>query len=132
MTLNELSQLHYLQREIAHDEARIQQIRTAASCTSVSMDGLPRSPNIGSCKVSAAAESIADLEAMIKRRQELCILEEKRIRQYIDSIEDSRTRLIFVCRFCDLMSWNAVADVVGGNNTEDSVKKIVYRYLKQH
>lgn len=130
MTLTELSQLHYLQKEIAHDEERIRMIREQACSTAVSTDGMPKTSS-GRSKVAYAGESIADLETMIKRRQELCILEEKRIRQYIDSIEDSRTRLIFTCRFCDLMTWNQVADVIGGNNTEDSVKKTVYRHLKR-
>ena len=39
------------------------------------------------------------------------------------------TRLIFTYRFVDCLSWQKVAEAVGGGNTEGSVKMICYRYL---
>lgn len=34
-------------------------------------------------------------------------------------------------RFQDFLKWDAVAAKLGGNNTEDSVKKACYRFLKK-
>jgi len=63
MTLTELSQLHYLQKEIAHDEERIRMIREQACSTAVSTDGMPKTSS-GRSKVAYAGESIADLETI--------------------------------------------------------------------
>jgi len=50
---------------------------------------------------------------------------------FIMNIEDSQTRLIFKLRCFNLLSWNAVADKIGGMNSEYTVKKRFYRYLKK-
>jgi hypothetical protein len=62
------------------------------------------------------------LERMIARRDNL--------QQFIDDIPDSYTRYIFTLRFVNNMSWKEIATAAGGRNTEDSVKKRCYRYLK--
>ena len=51
------------------------------------------------------------------------------IERFISGIRDSHTRRIVRLRVIDGMSWNEVADNVGGGNTEDSVKKVYYRYV---
>lgn len=51
--------------------------------------------------------------------------------EYIESIGDSRMRRIIRMRFLDKMTWNQVADNIGGNNTEDSVKKAFYRFIEE-
>lgn len=52
------------------------------------------------------------------------------VEEFISSVEDSRMRRIITLRFVENLSWNAVADRIGGNNTSDSVKKAFYRYLE--
>lgn len=49
---------------------------------------------------------------------------------FIESIEDSRMRMIVTYRFIENYSWNQVADAIGGGNTEDSVKKAFYRFME--
>ena len=65
--------------------------------------------------------------------RKLCELKEKRkeIVNFIMSIEDPQTRLIVKLRCFNLLSWNAVADRVGGMNSEYTVKKRFYRFLKK-
>ena len=46
-----------------------------------------------------------------------------KVEEFIASVDDSRMRRIITLRFIDNLSWNKVADRIGGNNTEDSVKK---------
>lgn len=52
------------------------------------------------------------------------------VEEFIASVEDSRMRRIITLRFIDNLSWNKVADRIGGNNTEDSVKKAFYRFVE--
>lgn len=53
------------------------------------------------------------------------------VEEFITSIEDSRMRRIVTLRFVDNLSWGRVADRIGGGNTEDSVKKSFYRFMKR-
>ncbi len=78
---------------------------------------------------------IAVKTAEIKRKIEEKLLELEKAKNevtgYILGIDDCQTRLIFKLRCLNLLSWNAVADQVGGMNSEDSVKKRFYRYLER-
>ena len=53
-----------------------------------------------------------------------------KVEEFIASVDDSRMRRIITLRFIDNLSWNKVADRIGGNNTEDSVKKVFYRFME--
>lgn len=53
-----------------------------------------------------------------------------KIEQFIANIDDSRIRRIINLRFIENKTWNEVADVIGGNNTEDSIKKAFYRFME--
>lgn len=53
------------------------------------------------------------------------------VEEFIASVEDSRMRRIITLRFIDNLSWNRVADHIGGGNTEDSVKKSFYRFMEK-
>ena len=53
------------------------------------------------------------------------------VEEYIASIDDSRMRRIVSMRFIDNLSWNEVADRIGGGNTEGSVKMAFQRFMKE-
>lgn len=53
------------------------------------------------------------------------------VEKFIASVEDSRMRRIITLRVIDNLSWNGVADRIGGGNTEDSVKKSFYRFMEK-
>ena len=52
------------------------------------------------------------------------------VEEFIANLEDSRMRRIITLRFIENLSWNKVADRIGGNNTEDSIKKAFYRFME--
>lgn len=54
------------------------------------------------------------------------------VEEYINSIEDSYIRRIVRYRVIDGMTWQMVADCLGKNNTEDSVKKRFYRFIDKN
>lgn len=55
--------------------------------------------------------------------------EESRVTAFISGIENDQTRMIFRLRFLRGLAWKEVAAVIGGRNSEDSVKMVCYRYL---
>lgn len=52
------------------------------------------------------------------------------VEEFISGISDSHTRRIVNLRVIEQLSWNKVADKMGGNNTEDSVRKAFDRFLE--
>ena len=74
---------------------------------------------------------------LIQRKTTLELLEleiEKKqndVEEYIASIDDSRMRRIVNMRFIENLSWNQVADRIGGGNTEGSVKMAFQRFMKE-
>lgn len=130
MTVKELSQLYYLNREIEMDKARLEKLRARISgLTSPNLSGMPRGSGSGNGIESCIAE-IVDLEAIISAKVTQCMHERNRLERYIAGIPDSLTRQIFALRFINGLSWVQVAFSVGGGNTEEGVRQRVYRHLK--
>lgn len=131
MTIKELSQLYWLNREIELDTQRLEELqRSAEAPRSPSLTGLPGGGD-GSSALERVAAEIVDLQAIIDAKHLQCIHERSRLERYIADIDDSLTRMIFRLRFVNGLSWRQVAASVGGGNTEESVKKACYRYLKK-
>ena len=127
MTKAELEQIYYLNRELKLWETELERVR----CKSLVGSPLPgNSHGSGvSDKVADRAERIIELEnRIIAKRDEIQRLRDEAV-EYIYSIPDSLTRQIIYYRCVSLMSWRRVAYEVGGNNTEESVKKIYYRFF---
>ena len=131
MTLKELSQLYYLNREIERDQERLEELRAKASAPGASnYDGMPKSPSFENRLERYIAE-IVDLEAIIQAKITQCLHERNRLERYIAEIPDSLTRQIFQLRFINGLPWVQIAFSVGGGNTEASVKMTCYRYIKK-
>lgn len=131
MTLKELSQLYYLNREIERDTERLEALRARASAPgSPNYDGMSKSPSYENRLEHYIAE-IVDLEAIIQAKITQCLHERNRLERYIAEIPDSLTRQIFQLRFINGLTWVQIAFSVGGGNTEASVKMICYRYIKK-
>ena len=127
MTKSDLEQIYYLNRELKMWETELERVR----CKSLVGSPLPsNSRGSGvSDKVADRAERIIELEnRIIAKRDEIQHLRDEAV-EYIYSIPDSLTRQIIYYRCVSLMSWRKVAYEVGGKNTEDSVKKIYYRFF---
>ena len=71
------------------------------------------------------------------RKATLATLEEeileslKQVEVFVSGIDDSRMRRIITLRFVDNLSWNEVADRIGGGNTEGSVKMAFQRFMEK-
>ncbi len=131
MTVREMSQLYYLNREIEQLQRQLEELECLAEGTTQAITGMPHGSGT-SDKVGDYAVRIADLRSTIDNRKARCWDELRRLSAYIDGVEDSLTRQILALRYVNGLSWQQVANGVGGGNTEDSVKKICYRYLSTH
>ena len=128
MTKKELSQLYYLNREIAQQKQRLSELEYASTSISVQITGLPHGSGI-SDKVTNYAAEIADLKALIELNIQKCWYELNRLNRYIGSIEDSLTRQILSLRYINGLSWQQVASSIGGGNTADGVRMLHNRFM---
>ncbi len=130
MKREELMKVYYLDKEIAEWKEEIERIRGSALPKGVRFDTISGSGRYTDM-VAQAAAMIADTEKKIKKKLLELELARNEIIRYIMDIDDCQTRLIFKLRCLDHMTWNEVADRVGGMNSEYSVKKRFYRYLEK-
>lgn len=132
MTLKELSQLYYLNREIERDKKRLEELKAnACSLSGPNLTGMPGGGSFSGSTIDRQIAEIVDLESIISAKITQCLHERNRLERYIADIPDSLTRQIFTLRFINGLSWWQVAYHVGGFNTEDSVKKICYRFIER-
>lgn len=128
MTKHELSQLYHLKREIADEQEKLMQLEAAATSTASTISGVSYSGTISN-KTGLAAD-IADSRNILIAKQCVAAIEYNRIMRYITGVKESFIRRILEARYIDGLSWQGVADKIGGNNTADSVRMAVNRFLR--
>ena len=131
MTLKELSQLYYLNREIEMDQRRLRELEAKALPGAQVITGMPHGTGVVD-KVGEIAAEIADLRGIIEAKHQQCLYERSRLERYIADIDDSLLRQIFTYRFVNGLPWLQVAACIGGNNTADSVRVACNRYIEKH
>lgn len=130
MTIRELSQLYYLNREISDLKLKIAEIEAKATDTSVKITGMPHAPTAGD-KIGKLIAELDYYKSTLNNRLEQCRLELIRLNDYISKCDDSLTRQILTYRFVNGLPWTQVAASIGGTS-EYAVKKTAYRYIKEH
>lgn len=128
MTLDELNAHLYLLQKLNSAREMLQSMRDSVLRAS-NYDGMPHSSEPGD-KVGALAVKIAEQQETVEIYARQVQESETEVKQFIASITDNRTNLIFYLRFVCGYSWQEVADVIGGKNTVDAVKSMCYRYLQ--
>ncbi len=125
MTLHELNQLRHLRREIQLLNQYIVKYDAAIS------PGAALKRRFRKVPPEETARRIEEAKRRLEENREKCITEAERLEAYINSVDNSLVRMAMRLRFIDNLEWTAVAVRIGGNNTEDSVKKMVYRYIRR-
>lgn len=128
MTLDELNAHLYLVQKLNTARDMLQSMRESVLRAST-YDGMPRGSGV-SDKVGALAVKLAEQEDVVDLYEQQVSESEKMVKAWISTISDNRTNLIFYLRFVCGYEWQAVADVIGGRNTENAVKSQCYRYLQ--
>lgn len=130
MTLEELNKLHDIGKLIQRDIDRLADLRARLEPGGVTVDDMPRNSSPKNL-TEEIVPLIIDAEEKLIRELREYNEEKERLEKFIRSVDDCRMRLILSYRFIDMKSWNYIANKLKGNNTEDSVKKACYRYLKK-
>lgn len=129
MTKKDLSQLYWLNREIAEEKRKLAELEVAAVGSTAKITGLPH--------VSGAHDKVGDLAILIVEQRDLIdlkirqsVIEHNRLNRYIASVDDAQMRIILSLRYVNGLSWQQVASHIGGGNTADAVRKSHDRFLK--
>lgn len=131
MTKQELSHHAELRQRLTAAVELLKSLEAAAQPAAQRLDGMPRTPGIND-RVGNLAAAIADAKDEISKIESTITKSEKQIMDFINTIDDLQTRMIFRLRFLEGLSWKEVAAIIGGRNTEDGVKSSCYRYMSRH
>jgi len=127
MTKEQLGQFSWLKLEMQELTGRIRKIEHVLSGKASRIDGM-RWLGPGGDLLGDLVPQLADLKDQLAQSRAQAMAEWSGLQTFIDTIEDSQTRLIFTLRYQDNLSWHQVAWRLGGN-TADSVRMIHNRYL---
>lgn len=130
MDQKRLYRLFYLPKQQDHLRREIQRIKERLTAISPSLTGMPHGGGVHD-KIGEGVPELVDKKAQLEKMIREYEAEEAEIEKWIDGIEDIHLQLIVKLRFKEKMSWQEVANEAGGNNTEDSVRKLVDRYIKK-
>lgn len=129
MTLGELSEFYRMREQLRRDEEILRSLEETIAPGGQVLTGMPHAPGVRD-KVGDLAVEIADIRTSVEKAKERLDRAEKKISSQIDTIQDQYLRMIFRLRFIHCLTWGEVAAVVGGQNTENSVKSACYRFLR--
>lgn len=128
MTLEELNEYFRLLGRLNKARELLASLEASAAPKSPQPDGMPHAPGY-SDRIGSLAAEITDTREKVSELEDEVRWEGVDVARFIDSIPDYQARLIFRLRFLRGLSWGEVAAIIGGGNTENSVKCICYRYL---
>lgn len=135
MDKEQLKQIRYIKTEIEVIQKQIDNLEPASAIDKVNGS----SNHFPYTKRSFTVEGIDTVEYRQKAQLLQRKLEYKKqeltdklieLEKFIDNIPDSLVRQIIRLRYIECLTWNKIARLVGNNNTADSVRMIVNRYLQ--
>lgn len=131
MTLSELSRYYKLQKKQNRNYEILASLQDTAHAGALGAQIISGMPHVSGVRdmVGELIVEIEDVKEEINRLQIEMQKVEREISDYIETISDMQTRLIFRLRFLRCMSWNEVAAAFGGRKMVNVVKKTCYRYL---
>ncbi len=129
VTLEKLSRYYRLHIRMEQNLETLEALEAAVHPGAQRLTGMPHAVGV-SDRIGDLAVEIADLRGRIKMLQIELDREREKLNRIINTIDNDLTRTIFRLRFLRCLTWKEVAVVVGGRNTEKSVKNICYRHLK--
>ncbi len=129
LTKEELREIYYINREIVMWQRELDRLKCTSLVKSPTISDMPR----GGCPrgIEDYAVDLVEYETIINGLLAKVQVQRKRIVEFINGIDDSLMKQIIFYRHISCMTWNEVANEIGGGNTEESVKKIYQRYFKK-
>lgn len=93
-------------------------------------DGMPHGHEVSRTTENLAIRLQKQIDD-VNRLERMVDSSEKEIRDFVNSIEDNRTQLIFDLRFLCGLKWDAIPAYFGGGITPEGIKMVCYRYLER-
>ena len=131
MTKKELEQYNDLQREIRKYNEKKTLIMAKATHDTQAYSSVPGGKNL-SDRTGIGGSELADIEKALEEAYCKRVTELFKLVNYIEGIQDSFIRGLFISRFINGYSWVKVAIEAGGSNSADGVRMSVERYLENH
>lgn len=135
MTEQELMGYSFIKARIEKVEERIAELEQENGLGSVNLDGMPHGSTPGDPVARMAIARASLHEHLTKLLVELKE-KERKIREFIDSVENEEVKLIIEWRFIDLLDWYEIAgrlkDVTGKYVDRSTPGKKMRKYLEEH
>lgn len=131
LTLEELENLPYLKTAIDNGVSKLLELEARKTAI---RSGVPsEAPGGGNSPKGIDDFLITILEQQEKVQRELQEMQEgwKNTTMKISRIQSLRIRLIVMYRFEDRLTWQEVADKIGGRETEYSTRNTFYKFMKR-
>lgn len=129
MTIEDLQELFYLDKLIDYENERLENLRAKLDLHSPAISDMPKASGAKD-KIGEVVPAIVDEQRKIESEVQYLEGRRKSLQDFIRVLPNVRIRIIMSLRYIEQMSWNDVAAKIGGKETEDTVKKAVYRYLE--
>lgn len=130
MTLEKLNKLRISIITLKNLQEKIEDKKRKAESATQKLSGMPSAKGGCNGKENVILSYVDDEKELERICEEMSAAHAEAF-TYIMSIEEPAIHLIFYYRFISGYSWNEVATLIGGN-TENSVKKTVYRYIERN
>lgn len=130
MTLEELNIYFDIIDRLNQAKEVLTRLESAVYPSAQVLTGMPHASGVKD-KIGDLAAEIIDAEASIAELEKERDVHKNTVEQFVRSIDDIYLRTIFRLRFERGLAWKTVAAVVGGRNSEETVKSACYRYLKK-
>lgn len=131
MTLNQLNTHYDLVENYITAKTILQRLRDAEGLKAQAITGMPHGSGASDIVGNTAVE-IVRAEERIKELADRVAESQKPVEEWIDTINDIYAQSILRLRYIHGKTWGEVAEMVGGGNTEQSVKAVCYRIISRN
>lgn len=128
MTMEELSELYYINKEIEQIQKELYDLKNKNFFKNSILSDMPK----GGERLDefvAYVDDVKTLENMLQYSLRKLQEKRKRIESFLEGIEDSELRLIMRLRAVNNMKWEEIAGEIGLERT--TVSKKFYKYFRQ-
>ncbi len=128
LTEKELNQLHWINKEIQVLKKQKEELESRSLIKGQDLNGMPHVSGT-SDKTANAALAIREIEELYEIKLRELFLVRGRIERYINTIEDSETRLIIRLRCINNMNWDEIGWEIGMDRRTASRK--YFRFINE-
>ena len=128
MTVEEINNIYYINKEIEQIQKELYDLKTKNFYKSNILTGMPKG-NSEHDIFSDYAEDIKTLEDMLHYNLKKLQMERKKMEEFLSSIEDVELRLIVRLRAVNNMKWEEIGAELGMERT--TVSKKFYKFFRK-